>query len=347
MEKSDNGKGALGTQFRNNLDVVTGGAGFIGSHLVDRLLSDGRRVRIIDNFASGGPHNLERLKDRNDVELIQADIRDREEMPERIAGAARVFHLAALADIVPSIQQPEIYFDVNVGGTLNILEAARAAGVERFVYAASGSCYGIPEDYPTPESAPIKPAYPYALTKNLGEGMALHWAEVYDLPVISLRFFNVYGPRSRTSGAYGAVFGVFLAQLLAGKALTIVGDGEQTRDFTFVSDAVSAIMAAAASDVVGDYFNVGSGRTVSVNYLAELLGARETVHIPKRPGEPDCTLADISKIRDHLGWEPAMSIEDGVNVMLKNIDYWRDAPVWNAESIAEATKEWFAHLKDV
>ena len=334
-------------QFRNNLDVVTGGAGFIGSHLVDRLLSDGRSIRVIDNFASGGPHNLQHLKGRKDVELIQADIRDRDEMLERIKGANRVFHVAALADIVPSIQQPEIYFDVNVGGTLNTLEAARAAGVERFVYAASGSCYGIPNDYPTPESAPIKPTYPYALTKNLGERIALHWAEVYDLPVISLRFFNVYGPRSRTSGAYGAVFGVFLAQLLAGKALTIVGDGKQTRDFTFVSDAVSAIAAAATSDVVGDYFNVGSGRTVSVNYLAELLGATETLHIPKRPGEPDCTLADIGKIRDRLGWEPSMPIEDGVNVMLDNIQYWRDAPVWNAESIAEATKEWFAHLKNV
>lgn len=347
MGKSDNGKGAGSAQFRNNLDVVTGGAGFIGSHLVDRLLSDGRSIRIIDNFASGGPHNLEHLKGRNDVELIQADIRDRDEMLEGVKGAARVFHFAALADIVPSIQQPEIYFDVNVGGTLSTLEAARAAGVERFVYAASGSCYGIPKDYPTPESARIEPAYPYALTKNLGERMALHWAKVYDLPVISLRFFNVYGPRSRTSGAYGAVFGVFLAQLLASKALTIVGDGEQTRDFTFVSDAVSAIAAAATSDVVGDYFNVGSGRTVSVNYLAELLGATETVHIPKRPGEPDCTLADIGKIRDRLGWKPSMPIEDGVNVMLDNIDYWRDAPVWNAESIAEATKEWFAHLKNV
>ena len=347
MEQSNNGKGARSAHFRNNLDVVTGGAGFIGSHLVDRLLSEGRSIRIIDNFSSGGPHNLQHLKDRNDVEVIQADIRDRDEMLERIEGAARVFHIAALADIVPSIQQPEIYFDVNVGGTLNTLEAARAAGVDRFVYAASGSCYGIPEDYPTPEYAPIKPAYPYALTKNLGERMALHWAEVYDLPVVSLRFFNVYGPRSRTSGAYGAVFGVFLAQLLAGKALTIVGDGRQTRDFTFVSDAVSAIAAAASSDVVGEYFNVGSGCTISVNYLVELLGATETVHIPKRPGEPDCTLADISKIRNRLGWEPDMPIEDGVSIMLDNINYWRDAPVWNVESIAEATKEWFAHLKNV
>ena len=333
-------------EFRNDFDVVTGGAGFIGSHLVDRLLGEGRSVRVIDNFASGGPHNLEHLKGRADIDVRQSDIRDRDAMRAQIDGATRVFHLAALADIVPSIQQPEIYFDVNVGGTLNVLEAARAAGASRVVYVASGSGYGIPDEYPTPETAAIKPAYPYALTKNLGEQMAMHWAEVYDLPVISLRFFNVYGPRSRTSGAYGAVFGVFLAQLLANEPLTIVGDGEQTRDFTFVADAVSSLAAAAASDVVGDFFNVGSGRTVSVNYLVKLLGAQDTVHIPKRPGEPDSTIADIAKIRDRLGWQPAVQIEEGVKVMLDNIDYWRDAPVWDADSIAEATKEWFTYLKD-
>ena len=294
----ENGAGAA---VRDRFDVVTGGAGFIGSHLVDRLLKDGRSVRVIDNFASGGPHNLEHLKGRNDVEVVQSDIRDRTSMREQIDGAERVFHLAALADIVPSIQQPETYFDVNVAGTLNVLEAARAADVLRIVYVASGSGYGIPDQYPTPETAPIKPAYPYALTKNLGEQMALHWAQVYDLPIISLRFFNVYGPRSRTSGAYGAVFGVFLAQILANEPLTIVGDGEQTRDFTFVSDAVSSLVVAAASDIVGECFNVGSGRSVSVNRLVELLGATATVHLPKRPGEPESTLADITKIQSRLG----------------------------------------------
>ena len=341
----DNAKPVRGAK-PDKFDVVTSGAGFIGSHLVDRLLDDGRRVRILDNFASGGPHNLKHLRGRKDIEVVQSDIRDRDAMREQIDGAERIFHLAALADIVPSIQQPEIYFDVNVGGTLNILEAARATGAARMVYVASGSGYGIPDKYPTPETAAIKPAYPYALTKNLGENLALHWAEVYDLPIISLRFFNVYGPRSRTSGAYGAEFGVFLAQLLANEPLTIVGDGEQTRDFTFVADAVSSLVTAAASDVVGECFNVGSGRSVSVNSLVELLGAADKVHLPKRPGEPDCTLADISKIRDRLGWEPAVPIEEGVKVMLENIDYWRDAPVWNSESIAEATKEWFAYLKD-
>jgi len=161
---------------------------------------------------------------------------------------------------------------------------------------------------------------------------------------VSLRFFNIYGPRSRTSGAYGAVFGVFLAQLLAGKPLTIVGDGRQTRDFTYVGDAVSAIVTAAASDVSGEAFNVGSGTTVSVNRLVELLGAKQVVHIPKRPGEPDCTLADITKIRTRLGWRPEVPIEAGVKIMLANIDYWRAAPVWTPEAIASATRDWFKYL---
>ena len=178
----------------------------------------------------------------------------------------------------------------------------------------------------------------------MGEALALHWAEIYCLPVISLRLFNVYGPRSRTSGAYGAVFGVFLAQLLAGEPLTIVGDGEQTRDFTYVGDVVSALVAAAESEVAGQYFNVGSGATVSVNRLVELLGATQTVHIRKRPGEPDCTLADISRIRKTLGWAPRTTIEDGVRIMLENIDYWRKAPVWNVDTIAAATEDWFRYL---
>jgi UDP-glucose 4-epimerase len=329
-----------------DFDLVTGGAGFIGSHLVDRLLAGGRSVRVIDNFVSGGPHNLAHLKDEPRMELVQADIRERDRMAGLFAGAGRVFHLAALADIVPSIQQPDDYYDTNVTGTFNVLQASRAAGVRRFVYAASSSCYGIPDRYPTDESADIRPEYPYALTKNLGEQLVMHWAQVYDMPAVSLRFFNVYGPRSRTSGAYGAVFGVFLAQLLAGEPLTIVGDGEQTRDFTYVGDVADAVATAADSDVTGEIFNVGTGKDVSVNRLVELLGAVKSINIPKRPGEPDCTLANVGKIRRMTGWESRVPIEDGVRIMLENIDYWRDAPVWTADKIADATKDWFKYLSD-
>jgi UDP-glucose 4-epimerase len=255
-----------------------------------------------------------------------------------------VFHLAALADIVPSIVNPEGYFRANVVGTFVTLQAARAANIKRFVYVASSSCYGIPDSYPTPESAEIRPQYPYALTKWLGECEVMHWAQVYGLPALALRFFNIYGPRARTSGTYGAVFGVFLAQLLAGKPLTIVGDGEQTRDFTYVSDAVDALICAAESSKIGLCLNVGSDNPVSVNYLATLLKAPQTVHIPKRPGEPDCTFADTRRIKAELGWKSNVPIETGVQKMLQAIDYWRDAPVWTPETIAVATKDWFTYL---
>jgi UDP-glucose 4-epimerase len=323
--------------------LVTGGAGFIGSHLVERLLGDGHHVRVIDNFSTGRPLNLAHLGKSPRLTVHEADIADLRLIAPWFKGVDWVFHMAALADIVPSIQQPLAYHHSNVDGTVSVLEAARAAGVGRLLYTASSSCYGIPDVYPTPETAEIRPQYPYALTKFLGEQYALHWAQVYKLPIVSLRLFNVYGPRSRTSGTYGAVFGVFLAQHLHGQPLTVVGDGSQTRDFTFVTDVVDAFVTAAASGVSGEIFNVGSTNTYSVKRLAQLIGG-DVVHIPKRPGEPDCTFADTSKIKRMLGWQPRMSFEDGVQIMLANIDYWREAPVWNPATIADATKEWFEYL---
>lgn len=171
----------------------------------------------------------------------------------------------------------------------------------------------------------------------------MHWCQVYKIPSVSLRFFNVYGPRSRTSGTYGAVFGVFLAQKLARQPFTVVGDGTQTRDFTFVTDVADAVVRAAESSVSGEIMNVGSGNTYSVNRLVELLGG-EKVHIPKRPGEPDCTFADMTKIRSLLGWHPQVAFEDGVEQMIEHIEYWRKAPVWTVDSVAEATKDWHAFL---
>ena len=326
------------------LDVVTGGAGFIGSHLVDRLIAEGRSVRVVDNFWTGRRTNLAQHAGSSRLELIEGDVADGALMQSICAGAERVFHLAACADIVPSIQQPTAYFRANVDGTFAVLEAARAHRVKRLVYVASSSCYGIPKRYPTPEDEPADPRYPYALTKYLGEQLVMHWAQLYGLPALSLRFFNVYGPRARTSGTYGAVFGVFLAQLLAGKPLTIVGDGTQTRDFTFVADAVDSLVTAAMSDRIGEIYNVGTGKPVSVNRLVELLEAKDTVHIPKRPGEPDCTMADTRKIARDLGWHAKVSIETGVRAMLDNIEYWREAPVWTVDKIADATADWFKFL---
>jgi UDP-glucose 4-epimerase len=323
--------------------VVTGGAGFIGSHLVERLLAEGCRVAVLDNFSTGRLKNLLPVASDPRLSVHEIDVSDARNIAPHFRGVEWVFHLAALADIVPSVQQPLLYHRSNVEGTVAVLEAARHAGVKRFLYTASGSCYGIPRVLPTPETADIRPQYPYALTKYVGEQYALHWAEIYKLPVVSLRLFNVYGPRSRTSGTYGAVFGVFLAQKLHNQPLTVVGDGMQTRDFTFVADAVDAFLTAAHSQVSGEVFNVGSANTYSINRLVELVGG-EVVHIPRRPGEPDATFADIGKIRNILGWTPKTSFERGVHIMLENIEYWREAPVWNPASIAEATKEWFEYL---
>jgi UDP-glucose 4-epimerase len=324
--------------------VVTGGAGFIGSHLTDALLGAGHDVTVVDNFATGREKNLIDAQRSPNFTLGRVDIAgDLAELTAAFAGAEGVFHLAGLADIVPSIERPGDYYRANVHGTYQVCEAARAAGVRKIVYAASSSCYGIPDAFPTSETAETRPQYPYALTKELGEKLVMHWGLVYGLDVVSLRLFNVFGPRSRTSGTYGAVFGVFLAQKLANKPMTVVGDGTQTRDFTYVGDVANAFATAMASNVSGEICNVGSGGTYAVNRLVELLGG-DVVHIPKRPGEPDCTFADVSKIERLLHWRAKTSLEDGVARMLERIDDWRDAPVWEPASIAAATTSWFAHL---
>ncbi len=322
--------------------VVSGGAGFIGSHLVEKLVEEGHEVIVIDDLSMGREKNLEKVKDK--IVFHKKGVHELKPDEEIFKGVKWVFHLAGLADIVPSIEQPLNYHKSNVDGTVAILEASRFAGVERFVYAASSSCYGIPDVYPTSETAPIKPMYPYALTKYIGEAYVLHWGKVYKLPVISCRLFNVYGPRSRTTGAYGAVFGVFLAQKLAGKPFTVVGDGTQKRDFIFVSDVVDAFLTMVmCENCIGEVFNIGSGNPQSINRLVELLEG-DVVHVPKRPGEPDITWADISKIKKYTSWQPKISFEEGVSIVLKHIEDWRDAPVWDEESIKKVTKKWFDFL---
>jgi len=323
--------------------LVTGGCGFIGSHLSERLLQMGHEVVILDNLSCGRLENIQSFSDHPNLVVVNENIVERESIAPSFDGVDWVFHLAGIADIVPSIEQPDAYFQNNVVGTLNVLQCAKDASVKKIVYAASSSSYGIPDQYPTPENSPIQPQYPYALTKYMGEELTMHWSQVYGLPAISLRLFNVYGPRSRTTGAYGAVFGVFLAQKLNEKPFTVVGDGKQTRDFTYVTDVAEAFIAAAASKVSGEAMNVGSGHHYSVNHLVELLGG-EVVYIPKRPGEPDCTFADAGKITTMLGWKPQVSFEDGVKNMLDVIEAWRDAPVWDPSSIEVATKSWFRYL---
>ena len=326
------------------ISIVTGGAGFIGSNLVDQLVTKGHKVIVLDNFTTGRLSNLSKHSKKK-VKIIKIDISSNKPLDKYFKKAKFVFHLAGLADIVPSIENPSLYFDMNVNGTLHVLECARETGVGRFLYAASSSSYGIPDNYPTGETAPINPQYPYALTKYQGEELVLHWAELYKLPALSLRLFNVYGPRSRTTGAYGAVFGVFLAQKLNGKPFTVVGDGSQTRDFTYVTDVADAFITAAESDLSGEAFNVGSGNHYSVNQLIALLEG-DVVNIPRRPGEPDCTFADVSKISRMLGWKAKVSLKEGVQQMLDRLEDWRDAPVWNPETIQQATSKWFQYLGD-
>lgn len=322
--------------------VVTGGAGFIGSHTVDLLVNEGFEVRVIDNLVGGRLSNLEQHKDNPKVIFEQSDVRTIKPDSPLFKGAKYVFHFAGIGDIVPSIENPAEYMSANVQGTVSVLEAARFANVEKFVYAASSSCYGLAST-PTREDHKISPEYPYALSKYMGEQSAFHWHQVYKLPVNSVRIFNAYGTRSRTSGAYGAVFGVFLKQKLSGKPFTVVGDGTQKRDFLYVTDVARAFYLAAITPKVGEIFNLGAGNPQSVNKLIELLGG-EVIYIPKRPGEPDCTWAGIEKITNELGWEPKISFEEGVAKIVAEIDYWREAPLWDPESIEKATKTWFEML---
>jgi len=322
--------------------LVTGGAGFIGSNLVDKLVKLNHQIVVIDDLSTGIMSNLDHVKKK--ITFINADITESKKSIDKFfENVDWVFHLAGIADIVPSIKNPKNYFDTNVGGTLNVLEASKKAKVKKLIYAASASCYGIPKSYPTNENSKMDPQYPYALTKFLGEQIVMHWAKVYNMPNISLRFFNAYGPRSRTTGAYGAVFGVFLAQKLASKPLTIVGDGKQTRDFVHIFDLVNAIIKSAENGEYGAIYNVGSGYETSINHIAEIIGG-EKVNIPKRPGEPDRSFADISKIKEDLSWEPQILIKDGVEMLLKDINHWKEAPVWTPETIKEETKSWFELL---
>jgi UDP-glucose 4-epimerase len=325
--------------------LITGGAGFIGSHLSELLLEIGHEVVVVDNLSTGTISNISDFLDSPNFKFIELDICNNKLLADVFVDIDWVFHLAALADIVPSIENPESYFNANVVGTLNIAQLSIQNNVKKVIYAASSSCYGIPEKFPTNESSVCDPKYPYALTKYLGEQIIRHWNSVYGLPTISLRLFNVYGPRARTSGTYGAVFGVFLAQKLAKVPFTIVGDGSQTRDFTFVVDVCKAFLAAAQSNLSGEVMNVGSGNTYSVNELVRLLDG-PAVSIPKRPGEPDCTFADITKIMKSLDWVPIVNLENGVKIMLENIHEWKDAPLWDSFKIEMATKSWFKYLGD-
>jgi len=327
---------------RSPVSVVTGGAGFIGSHMVELLLAEGHIVRVIDNLTGGRESNLTHLANQESLSLCTDDIMDIEADHSAFGGASYVFHFAGIGDIVPSIEKPLQYMETNVLGTTRVLEAARHARISKFVYAASSSCYGLAST-PTPEEHPIDPQYPYALSKYQGEQAVFHWHRVYGLPTNSIRIFNAYGTRVRTTGVYGAVFGVFFKQKLEGKPFTVVGDGTQRRDFAYASDVADGFLRAAKTDLVGEVWNLGGGNPQSINRLVELLGG-PVEHVPRRPGEPDCTWANIDKITRDLSWAPRVSFEQGAGLMLEEIEHWQDAPLWDPKSIALATSTWFKYM---
>ena len=322
--------------------LVTGGAGFIGSHMVDFLIERDNKVRVIDNLISGKPINLLQHKNNKNLILDERDIRDVSADDSIYKELDYIYHFAGIGDIVPSIDKPLEYMSVNTQGTVKVCEGARHNNIKKLVYAASSSCYGLAK-VPTDEKAQISTQYPYALSKYLGECSVLHWNKVYGLPVNVIRIFNAYGTRSKTGGSYGAVFGVFLKQKLSNKPFTVVGNGNQKRDFLFVTDVVRAFYKACKTKKVGEIYNLGAGNPQTINYLVKLLKG-PVKYIPKRPGEPEVTWADITKIVNELDWKPNVSFEEGVKKILENIEYWKDAPLWDENSIKIATKTWFNNL---
>ena len=326
--------------------IVTGGAGFIGSHLVDHLINQAKikKIVILDNLKDGSKKNLKLSMKSKKVFLYKVDIRKFKDISKLFKDVDVVVHLAALSDIVPSIEEPVNYLETNFNGTMNILESMKQFNVKKIIYAASSSCYGIPNKTPTSEKETIKPLYPYAFSKYIGEELIKHYSKVYKLNYISLRLFNVYGTRSRTNSAYGAALGVFLRQKIANKPFTIVGDGKQKRDFVHVSDVCKAFIKAIFSKKINQIFNLGYGKSSSVNELVKLIGGKK-IFIPKRPGEPFITHANIRKIKTILSWQPKMTLENGIKNVLEHKAYWKNTILWNKNSIKKATKNWFKYLK--
>ena len=323
--------------------LITGGAGFIGSHTVDKFLKHNYKVKIIDNLSGGREENIKHhIKNKNlDVEI--KDIRKIKKNWSFLKDVDYVIHFAGIGDIVPSINSPKKYISNNFYGTLNLLEVFRGLRIKKFVYAASSSCYGLAST-PTSENHPIDLQHPYALSKYLGEQACLNYANSYKIPVNSIRIFNAYGTRSKTSGAYGAVFGVFLKQILSKAPLTIVGDGNQSRDFVYVTDLSNAFYKAATTKLTKKIWNVGSSNPQKINNLVKLLNYNNIIYIPDRPGEPRITHANINLIKKDLNWLPKINLKKGIKEMLKNIDYWKSAPLWTESKINNATKDWFRNL---
>jgi UDP-glucose 4-epimerase len=303
------------------LALVTGGAGFIGSHLVEGLTAAGWRVRVLDNLSTGLRSNFDHIRPAPD--LIEGDVADADVVGQAVEGAAVVFHLAALASVQKSVESPEQTHRVCDLGTLQVLDAARRQGVRRVVYAASSSAYGIPASDVQSEDDPVYPLSPYAAAKLAGELYAQSFTATYGLETVRLRFFNIFGPRQRADSPYSGVIALFTAALTEGRTPTIFGDGLQSRDFTFVTDVVQALLKAAqAPGVAGRVYNIGTGRSVNLLDLAAALNRLldkniAPKHAPPRAGDVRHSRADIRRARQELGYEPAVSFEQGLAETLR------------------------------
>ena len=293
--------------------IVTGGAGFIGSHLVDALIKKGHDVLVLDNLSTGKREYI-----NPQAKFFEVDLRDFNKIRPLFDDVDFVFHEAALPRIPLSIEKPKETNDINIGGTINVLVAAKEAGVKKFIYASSSSALGGNAKLPMRENDVCQPLNPYALQKYVGELYCKIFSDIYKLPTVSLRYFNVYGPRQPREGSYVPVIGIFLTQKKQGKPLTITGDGEQTRDFTEISDVVRANILAMESNKVGrgEVINIGAGKNYSINEIAKMIGG-EITSIPLPPGEMRDTLADISRAKELLGWEPKVTLEEGIKKLLQ------------------------------
>jgi len=321
----------------NEKVIVTGGAGFIGSHLIDLLLDLNYTVVCIDNLSNGKIKNIEKHLQNPRFNFMESDIRD-ELNPEIFQEAIYLFHLAGIGDVIPSLLNPEEYFSINLHGTFKVFNAARIAGIKKIVYAASSSCYGE-ATVPTDENALISNLHPYAVSKYLGEQLLFGMSNIYSIDVASVCIFNAYGRRFKTSGAYGSVIGVFLRQALSGSPLTVVGTGKQTRDFVHVRDVAEAFHLVMQYGKNMNRYNVGSGKSVSINELAQII-SKDVKYIPERGGEAQNTLANITKIMSDTGWSPKTDFMAGCKEMLEHIEEWNDAPLWTEETIREQVKTW-------
>ena len=328
---------------KNRIAIVTGCAGFIGSHMCDYLLKKNIIVYGIDNLSSGKLKNIKHIKTKN-FKFIKSDIKNLKFFSKQ-KKIDYIFHFAGNGELIPSIDNPIKYLKNNTINTAIILDqiVKNKIKLKKFIYAASSTCYGK-NNSKTNENSKISIEHPYALSKYLGEYCLMHWSKIYNIPSVSIRIFNAYGPRSRTNNVYGAVIGVFLRQKLSDYPLTIVGDGNQKRDFLYIYDVCDAFYKATKIKSKFEIFNLGFGKSKKINSLASLISNNKT-YIPWRPGEPKNTEANISKIKRKLRWKPTITLKDGIERIIKDIDYWKKAPLWTKKKIRKATKNWQKYLK--